>query len=168
MEKLIVFILFSIFLDRLGKKKKKTEQNKKISDSRSRKKEKIVNHKKTEKENVKRKKKEEQRLTGALNEIINALSPEDKEKVKKLMKSKGKSVEKEFISSKTEEPPKIDTNTFKDDVGSGFDYSPVNTHEEKEQLDVNFNQDYFGGDDLVRAIIMKEILDKPISVREEA
>ncbi|CDZ75117.1 Hypothetical protein ING2D1G_0977 [Peptoniphilus sp. ING2-D1G] len=169
MDKLIIFILFSIFLNKLGKKKekekakKKEEKYKEISNPNLKKIERQANYKKTEKENIKKKKTEERRLIGVLNEVINALSPEDKEKAKKLIKSKNKP-----IKSETEKSPKIDIKTFKDSEISEFDYTLEGSYEGNSPIDVNLSKDYFGGDDLVKAIIMKEILDKPVSAREEA
>lgn len=149
----IVFILLNIFIDKKKADSKKKSDEKLKSDSLS---DNVMGDK--HKKNIKPKKKERQSsvesLIGNLIESINPhLSPEDQKKYSKKIENKKET--QELL-----EKIKAERESIKNDK-----YEFAESQVQDEKVEINMKKE-FTRDELVKAIVMKEILDKPVSLRE--
>lgn len=145
----IVFILINILIDKKKADSKKKSDKKIDSDN-------LMDDK--NKNSIKQKKKEKQNsvesLIGNLIESIKPhLSPEDQKKYSNKIENKKETQELlEKIQAERE--------SIKNDK---YEFAESQVHDEK--VEINMKKE-FTRDELVKAIVMKEILDKPVSLRE--
>lgn len=106
-----------------------------------------------------------------INNLKPFLSPKDKEKLnKKINEKNSETIDKTQTIEKTLSTNSEKTEALLEEIKTQRENFKKNTYSsesdlDKESLNINIKSE-FSRDELVKAIIMKEILDKPVALRE--
>lgn len=151
----IIFILINLLIDKKKENKKKT-----TIENKNPEKIKPVANNKPKKNNNNRKNKDsiEDLIGSFIDSIKPHLSPEDQKKYAN--KTENKKVSNKKETNEVLESIRAERENIKND-----NYTPISSEFNDEIIELDVKKE-FTRDELVKAIIMKEILDKPVSLRE--
>ncbi|WP_455257181.1 hypothetical protein [Peptoniphilus asaccharolyticus] len=150
----IIFILINLLIDKKKENKKKTT----IENKNSEKIKPVANNKPKKKNNRKNKDSIEDLIGSFIDSIKPHLSPEDQKKYAN--KTENKKVSNKKETNEVLESIRAERENIKND-----NYTPISSEFNDEIIELDVKKE-FTRDELVKAIIMKEILDKPVSLRE--
>ncbi|MBL7575188.1 hypothetical protein SAMN00017477_0688 [Peptoniphilus asaccharolyticus DSM 20463] len=150
----IIFILINLLIDKKKENKKKTT----IENKNPEKIKPVANNKPKKNNNRKNKDSIEDLIGSFIDSIKPHLSPEDQKKYAN--KTENKKVSNKKETNEVLESIRAERENIKND-----NYTPISSEFNDEIIELDVKKE-FTRDELVKAIIMKEILDKPVSLRE--